>query len=709
MARGRGRRLQDVQAVTGTALLLCSAGAAMVAGVALAGRWSRDASNSERTADALAVAVAVLIGVVLSLGFSGALSAGSVALGCALVGGTCGALDGRALPTRLSALAAAGLDALRRPGPLWLVAGLAAWQVARALSWPDLSWDALTYHLTYPAFWLQEGGFGRFEAGGIWDQYESFPKGGEALFFVALAPLGHDGAVGLVNLPLWLGTGAAVKGAAQRLGSSARAGSWCAAIALLSPVLSAYVTPAYVEVPSAFAFAVALSAGARAVRGADSSALVPLGLAVGLGAAVKTTGLALAPFAVLAALGCARRAAPAACLRCAAVGFGLALLVAGPWYASNAWLCDNPLYPAPLPGASEGPAAGSLASAWAIAEGSVLRQAKLGEVLAHLAAPPWQVPYPLGPGWLYLLVLPGWAVLGLAFARGERTGAVAALGGLAVALLLLYLLSPWNGVFPEANTRFLAPSCIAALLACAVALQAASRPVATALTAVAAGVALLALACSRLIRELPPAGAALVVAAVLVLATAVAVVARASPGRRRLGAALGVACAVTAALALPAALSARHDGRAAAISTHTELHPIRAHARLWARMAALPPSRVAFTVGGINFTEGWFFYPLFGSDLRHRVRYVDIEARDLRACLRRGKLREQPDERAWLARLRDGRYDYLVIDGNPLEQRWAEARPDAFTELLRDGGGRLYAIDRTRLPQSDQPARVPRL
>jgi len=684
--------------VIGAALLLCSVAGALVAGVALTGRWTEGASQSERAADALAAAVAVLIVVVQSLGFGGALTPGRVALGCAVLGGAGWVLDRRALAARSAALIGAGLSALRPPGPLWLVALLAGWHVARALTWPDLSWDALTYHLTYPAFWLQEGGFGRFEAGGIWDQYESFPKGGEALFFVALAPLGHDGVVGLVNLPLWLGTGAAIKGAAQRLGCSARAGDGCAALALLSPMLSAYVAPAYVEVPTAFAFAVALSAGARALRAADSAALVSLGLAVGLAAAVKSTGLALAPFALIAALGCARRGRLGACTRRAAIGLGLALLVAGPWYASNAWLCGNPLYPAPLPGASAGAAAGSLASAWAIAEGSVLRQGILGAVIEHLARPPWRVPYPLGPGWLYLLALPGCAVLGLAFARGERARTVAALAGLALALWLIYLLSPWNGVFAEANTRFLAPSCIAALLGCAVALQAAPRAVALALTAVSAVAVLLALGCSRLIGELPPAGPGVWVAGALGLAAAAAVVGQALPRWRRAGLGVALVCAAAGSIALPSALRARRAGRAAAITTHTELHPIRAHASLWARMNALPPSRVAFAVGGINSTEGWFFYPLFGADLRHRVRYVEIETRDLRACLRRGKLRDHPDQRAWLARLRSGRYDYLVTDGDPLEQHWAVARPDAFRELLRDGGGRLFAIDHAKLP-----------
>jgi 4-amino-4-deoxy-L-arabinose transferase-like glycosyltransferase len=679
------------------ALLVGTLGAAWV-GSAMLGTGGCVRSGSERAADALAAAVATVVVAVTAHGFAGALTVMAPMSACFVAGFAFrrfGKFDPR---PRLAQLASAGLGALWSPGPLWLVVLFAGWSVARALTWPDLSWDALTYHLTYPAFWLQERGFGRFEAGGIWDQYESFPKGGEALFYAALAPFRDDGLAGLVNLPLWLGTGAAIKGAAQRLGCSGRAADWCAALVLLSPALSAYVTPAYVEVPTAFAFAVAISAGARAVQAGDSSALIPLGLGLGLAAAVKSTGLSLWPFGVIAALACARRAPLAACARHAAIGVGLALLIAGPWYASNAWLCGNPLYPAPLPGATEGPAAGSLASAWAIAEGSVLRQAMLGTVLEHLAAMPWRVPYPLGPGWLYLLAFPGCFLLALGFARGPRAYAAGALAALALALLLIYLLSPWNGVFAEANTRFLAPSLIAAVLACAVALQAAPPRLAKALTAVAAGAVLLALGSSRLIRELPTSPMALLVALALLLALVCAVSVRLRPAYARPLRVAGVGLAALALFALPSALSARREGRARAITTHTELHPIRAHARLWAHMDSLPPSRVAFAVGGINSTEGWFFYPLFGADLRHRVRYVDVERTAARACLRRGKLRERPDQSAWLGRLAAGKYDYLATDGNPLEQRWAEARPDTFSLVIKDGGGRLYAIDRTRLP-----------
>ena len=657
-------------------------------------RWS----HAEHFAALIAAATGALMAAVTGLGFARVLAAWSLALVCAVGAVAVALLWRRAGLAALRETCVAGLTTLRRPGPLWWVAVFAAWSVARALAWPDLSWDALTYHLSYPAFWLQEGGFGRFEAAGIWDQYESFPRGGEALFFAALAPLGHDGLVGLVNLPLWLGTGAALKGAAQRLGCSGRAGDWCAALVLLSPVLSAYVTPAYVEVGSAFAFALALGAGARAVTAGDARALIVLGLALGLACAFKATGLALVPFAAIAVLACARRAPLAACARAAAIGVALALLVAGPWYASNAWLCANPLYPAPLPGASDGPAAGSLASAWAIADGSVLRQAALGIVFDHLVAPPWKVPYPLGPGWFYLLAFPACFALTLAFARRERAYAAGALSTLALALLLIYLMSPWNGLFAEANTRFLAPSLIAAVLGCAVALQAAPPMLARALTAVPAAAVLLALGASRLVHELPSSGWALFVAGALLLALASAVAAVGSARSRRTGWWLAAAALVAALVAVPAALDAKRAGRARAIATHTELHPIRTHPRLWARMDSLPPSRVAFAVGGSNTTEGWFFYPLFGSDLRHRVRYVDVERDDRRACLRRGKLRERPDERVWLQRLRAGRYDYLVTDGNPLEQRWADARPDAFGLVLTDDLGRLYAIDRTHLP-----------
>ncbi|HMI91337.1 MAG TPA: hypothetical protein VK509_08235 [Polyangiales bacterium] len=679
----------------GLILLVGALGAACV-GSALLGPGAHARSTSEQATEALAAATATVMVVVQLLGFAGALHAGAALGTCFALGLACQLIGKRDAHRRLAELARAALRVVAQRGPLpgiWL---FACWLVARALSWSDSSWDALTYHLTYPAVWLQERGFTRFEAGGIWDQYESFPKGGEALFYAAMAPLHDDGLVALVNVVLWLGTGMAIKGAAQRLGCSPAASSWCATLVVLCPALSAYVTPAYVEVASAFAFAVALSAGVRAVMAGDSAALISLGLGLGLAAAVKSTGLALWPFGAIAALACARRAPAAACLKHGAIGLGLALLIAGPWYANNALLCGNPFYPAPLPGASAGPAAGSLASAWAIAEGSVMRQDALGIVLDHLAAPPWRVAYPLGPGWLYLLVFPGCFALALGFARGRQAYAAGALGALSLALLLLYLLSPWNGVFPEANTRFLAPSLIAALLGCGVSLSAAPARLRQVLTAIAAAAVLLALGFSHALHAWPESFASFVGFCVFTGvrwgATALA------RNRPKLDWSMAAVTLLSALIAVPVALVARREGRAAAFSTHTELHPIRPHAKLWAHMNTLPASRVAFAVGGVNSTEGWFFYPLFGSDLRHRVRYVDIEQRDLRACQRRGKLREHPDERAWLARLRSGRYDYLVTDGDPLEQGWAAARPDAFREVLRDGGGRLFAIDRARLP-----------
>ena len=65
---------------------------------------------------------------------------------------------------------------------------LGAFLACRGLALPELSWDGWTYHLTYPAHWIQTGSFDRFEAGGVWEQYESFPKAGEAVVFLAVVP-----------------------------------------------------------------------------------------------------------------------------------------------------------------------------------------------------------------------------------------------------------------------------------------------------------------------------------------------------------------------------------------------------------------------------------------------------------------------------------------------------------------------------------------
>jgi hypothetical protein len=124
------------------------------------------------------------------------------------------------------------------------------------------------------------------------------------------------------------------------------------------------------------------------------------------------------------------------------------------------------------------------------------------------------------------------------------------------------------------------------------------------------------------------------------------------------------------------------------------LHPLPpASKELWPLVAGLPASRIAFAVGGIDAGEGWFFYPLFGAELQHAVRYVDVEADGERnSCARRGLIRARPSFDAWQERLRAQHIDYLAVHGAPLEQRWAEAHPERFALVAEQPSSKLFAV-----------------
>ncbi len=674
----------------GTALLGVIAASLLLAGASLSARLSPACSPNEAALEIGLLATALAMAVTSILLVGGAASLGSVSAGCVLPGAIALALDGPRSRARLTTCARAGLLCLRRSPLLWPLPALALLALARGLALPPLSWDALTYHLTYAASWIQHGGVGRFEAGGIWEAYETFPKAGEALFYLAMLPFHADHLVNLVNIPLWLGLALALRACAQRLGVGRRVQDGCCTVIALCPAFSAYITPSYVEVATAFAFTCALGSGLRALRG-DPRALFAMWIGLGMAVAVKATALSLPAGGVVVALLCARRD-PRAAWRWSLRGALGASLLAAPWYLRNAWACGNPLYPLGLPGFSAGPWAGSTLLRWTLQESSVLSQNALAAVAAYLLAPPPQ-PYPLGPMALYpiALLLP---LFGLLAIPKPRRVAVAALLGLALLLLWTYLVSPWNGIYVTANARFLGPSLIAAGLACALVLDCAPARVQALAGAVLLACAIGYLEGVPIVRQpvwgspswLVALGAG---AALLALASAAATPAARKARQLR---ALGLLCGVGALAALPASIAWREQHRAESYRTRTDLHPVLDSFKdFWPRMAELPPSRIAFAVGGIDFTEGWFFYPLFGPDLQHTVRYVDIEADgDRNACRRRGMIRDQPSYQAWLRRLRAQRIDYLLVRGEPLEARWAESHPERFTQAMALTGTRLF-------------------
>lgn len=558
--------------------------------------------------------------------------------------------------------------------------------LARGLSIPQLAWDGLSYHLTYPATWLRHGAIVRFEAGGVWESYETFPKGVEALFHLVMVAFGRDYLVNLVNLPLWFMTAVALRVLLRRCEVRPLIADGAAMLVLFSPALANYVTPAYTEVPKTLALLAMASAVARVSISRDTRALVTMGIALGWALSIKITALSWCPAALLVALFALRDHGRAA-LRHVGLGAAASVLIGGGWYLHNAVRCGgNPLYPAGLPGATAGPLAGSERLAWAIRESSVISLWRFETLFDELSAPPWKVPHALGPGWSILLAVPA-ALLLTPFARGVmRRRALWSLGVM-TALLDLYLNMPHNGLYITSGVRFLGPTFVMATVAAAIALEglpaAAHKPVGLPLLAVTVGVSLAGLLRQSLLQDPALSNASLWVAAAVGLGWLTLAW---WPAERMRPLPLA-ATTLAAVLTLPTALRYRETHR---FDEHFDLHPVHWKG-LWDDVAALPPSRIAYVAGGWGGIEGWFFFPLFGADLRHDVTYVDIEADgDLRACQRRGQIRDEPDVDAWLGRLRSRGIDYVLVTGESPELEWMQQRPTQFILVVEASGPRLF-------------------
>lgn len=661
----------------------------LLVGAALASAIRPSASASDHAVDTLLAAAALGMGIVAALGSAGVLGLGPVlaatTTACALVL----AWRRQAPFAMIAHCTRSALSALSRSPVLAAIALVALVCVVRGLSLPQLSWDGLTYHTTYPATWWKEGRFVYLEGGGTWELYEGFPKGIESLIYLTLASFGRDHLLNVVNLPFWVAAAIAFRSVLGTLGTRGIVRDAWVLCAMACPVFLAYVTPAYVEVPTAACFTAALAASARAVVGREPRALMSVGLALGVALSIKLTMLSWVPVACVVILGCVRQTGWKETWRPALVGGAIAALICMPWYLRNLWVCHNPIYPSGLPGFHDGPQAGSLQNHSVLIGSSVVSRAAIGQVLDALIQSPWTVRYPLGPGWLYLGSMLGSLALPLVTRDPNRRLASGLFTLLAVFLLGVYAVTPYNGIYAEADTRFLGPSLLAAIGSCAIALDAGTARARTIGIGLAMTAVVLALVRSQLVRT-PWTSPALLLATFLAMAVAAGALAIRSSTRARLCGSAAVLSLAIAILLLPAAVFARESRRTASYATTYDLHPMPTFPHLWARIDRLPPSRIAVTFGGVLSQEGWFVYPFFGADLRHHARVVNVETDDRPACIRRGKLRDRPNEGAWLQRIRE--YDYVAVIGEPVEHRWIRAHPELFPLVAKEGDGLLYRV-----------------
>lgn len=684
-----------IEIVTGIAL----GGAATALTLTAAGRWASrllpaaDAGGGEAWLRGALVAVLFMVWPVAVLGSVGLLTAGALVLVAAL-------LWLASLP--LAAAAGGGIPLPRWCWPATLSAAVIGLDLLAFLPAAPNDWDAATYHLYFPARWLQEERL--FHVPTVFgDNAAAFAPQNGALFFAwEMALLGSDTLANVSQL-LCLGFLMGVLYRTCRLLSIAREPSALAALTLLwmAPVRT-WTYSANVDVLLVAAWFGALYWLLLYTRRPQTGTLAACALASGLTAGTKTVGLPLAGLVALFLLpGLLRRR------RFLQLGLYTAGVVAGGgwWYLWNLWRYGNPLFPVEL-------SWGALGFPGAYDTGAL----RSGEF--HLDSLPVLAEYTLRRFGVttWLVIAAGLVALGARAVRDLRRRRE----GLSPAVVLVSVAILWTGFFaafvPHNNqTRFLMPVLAVSLVGWALTLRSAlwvgpgsgrglwllgiaaaavaSRP----WTAWKASFETLAEA------GVDPLGWILTAAA---LSGAAAAVLRCRKGRR-------IRRAVTWGLvALVVLVATHHADRSRAAFFD------RADFKRWAegyRSFNLPsarPLRIAYT--GANVP-----YALVGSGWRHRVVYVNTQGRvgdgfyDFWIRDRRRYPYHKPgiyrgsDLAAWLRHLEQERIDVLVIfalhrserrtirstpDGFPIEQTWARQHPERFEPVFAGREAEIYRV-----------------
>ena len=291
----------------------------------LAGPGDRPSLVEVLAAGAAVLALASALAATVGLLRPGLLQ---VTLGLAAVEG------GRLLwfATRRPSLPPIGLSAA--PAILLAATGAATLVLTSA---PPVMFDALNYHLAFPARWLATGGFVEFPR----HFFSYYPSAHGLLYSFALATLGPWGAN---SVHWWFGALAVL--AAAELGSQLggrRAATWAAACFGLTPVVLEIAGHAIADLAVAAFAGAALVALLRSDSAARSwRAAGVAGLLAGSAAAAKYLALATAVLPVaLALLVVVPRRRLAACAAFAAA----AMIALAPWLVRNLAWTGNPIYP----------------------------------------------------------------------------------------------------------------------------------------------------------------------------------------------------------------------------------------------------------------------------------------------------------------------------------------------------------------------------
>jgi hypothetical protein len=611
-----------------------------------------------------------------------------------------------------------------------IVIPLLAFIVAVGLVQSPLTlYDSVSYHLVFPARWLQDHRLSIVPTP-FSDPAQAYqPANGELSFLWLMLPFHGDFAARIGQLPFLLLGAVALYAIARRCGARPDHAAYAPLFFLLARPVVEQAVGADVDVICAAAFVTSLYLGLVAIESDARRDWTLWGVSVGL--FLGTKYLALVYVAVLLALPLVR--GPRVRALWAIPGL---LVFAAPWYARNWIVAGSPIYPASLN-----------VLGIVLARGAFARTAMNNSVfhVTDLRLLPAIVAHAFGaPSVLVWLPCAAVGVAALAARRRWWPGAYVA----AVPLAMVSLF--WFGLPDNGDSRFLLPAVAVAMVPLTFAFGANRRWNACVHAAFLIGAAWILVGTARQIPlALPwfmgdwlaldglvsPAALPLFAGGV-VIAAIICVLARRSPRAR--APLIAVCCAGCAALTVGA-----HG----------------AYARDRSSLLALSPTYIR-----AGMIEGWDWvqhhveyatiantgnnlpYPLFGEHLSNQVSYVNIDrhaewrlhdyarvrsragattSRDLArpsgqlmplAEFRQASEASRPryerwegNADAWIRNLRAAKVTHLFVsvlsayeidyvwhnsEGFPVEDEWARADPHTFTLLFENGQVRVYALTR---------------
>lgn len=219
----------------------------------------------------------------------------------------------------------------------------------KSLADPEYVYDALTYHLYYPATWVQEGRITRITTwcGGVVTDYA--PCSTETYYATLMLPVGMDIAARSGQFPFWLLLLAGVSALGQALGLSARARAIVTTAITLLPGPALQGTTAMLDVALAAHLICVVAFAVRASRSRAATdvagGILSAGLLLGSKFLAITSLMAIAPLLLYAAYrwltGPHRRRS----LRGIGAAMAIALCIGPVWHVWNTIETGNPIYP----------------------------------------------------------------------------------------------------------------------------------------------------------------------------------------------------------------------------------------------------------------------------------------------------------------------------------------------------------------------------